>query len=124
MAVAYVYQSDIYCEDCALDIMLDVGRTRTQAEITALREEGSDAWPQGPYDDGGGEADAPQNCRSCGCFLRNPLTQDGYHYVIVMIEDHVLRGRGKSEVLAEWFDYYKDDCVRSGRTLAEECPRL
>lgn len=41
----------------------------------------SDDYPKGPYPDGGGEADCPQHCDTCGEFLGNPLTDDGRQYV-------------------------------------------
>lgn len=41
----------------------------------------SDKYPQGPYSDGGGEADSPRHCDHCSVFLENPLTEDGNAYV-------------------------------------------
>jgi hypothetical protein len=70
---AYIYRASLYCTDCAEDI---------QALLTI--DEGcddSDTYPQGPYPNGGGEADFPQHCDNCGVHLENPLTNDGYTYV-------------------------------------------
>lgn len=67
---AYIYQADIYCKDCANEIR----------KIKSLGENSED-YPQGPFPDGGGEADSPQHCGDCGLFLENPLTEDGQDYV-------------------------------------------
>ena len=91
---AYIYQADLYCEDCAGDTMqphdaLDAGLDSDNLAIC-------------PYADGGGESDSPAHCGSCGVFLENPLTGDGAEYV----KDAVLDGSGNTEVLAEWREYY------------------
>jgi len=51
MADIYVSGGEVYCESCR-----------------SLNDDG-------PYPDGGGEADAPQHCGGCGVFLENPLTR-------------------------------------------------
>jgi hypothetical protein len=78
----YVYQAALICEDCAAEI------TRSLRGTVAVDD---DILPQGPYPDGGGEADSPQFCdrgRNCvnafqvdgsakvGCPLSNPLTSE------------------------------------------------
>jgi hypothetical protein len=73
----YIFQADIYCETCGEEIKAGMLRDK-QADGT---EEDSDAFPQGPYMNGGGEADTPQHCASCRTFLENPLTPDGSTYV-------------------------------------------
>jgi hypothetical protein len=40
-----------------------------------------DTYPQGPYPEGGGEADTPNHCDDCDVFLENSLTEDGQAYV-------------------------------------------
>lgn len=75
---AYIYQSDFYCEDCTKQIIDDWDNSLVCPEY--LRED-SDHYPQGPYSDGGGEADSPQHCYSCRVFLENPLTDYGDIYV-------------------------------------------
>jgi hypothetical protein len=82
---AYVFKSTLLCEDCA---RREIGFL----EGKGILDEGNpDEYPQGPYGDGGGEADSAQFCgqgRHClspavvfdhkvGCPLRNPLTKDG-----------------------------------------------
>jgi hypothetical protein len=86
---AYVFQAALYCNDCG------------EALVRDLRQRGvedtddSNDFPQGPYPEGGGEADTPQHCdngahclgaesiggRRVGAFLENPLTSDGEAYV-------------------------------------------
>lgn len=73
MVDAFVYKADIYCARCAN--MIKQGRDAVA--WPSVMKEDSDYWPQGPYPNGGGEADSPQNCASCGTFLENPLTDDG-----------------------------------------------
>lgn len=95
---AYIFQADIYCEDCAKEIM----------ERQHAYEPGDgDAWdsdfyPKGPYADGGGEADTPQHCGGCRVFLDNPLTGDGETYVRDAFREFVETGRGSLAVLGEW----------------------
>jgi hypothetical protein len=72
---AYVYCAALYCDACAKEIA-------QQLECRGIRRsEDSGEWPQGPYSDGGGEADYPVHCDHCGTFLENPLTPDGVTYV-------------------------------------------
>jgi hypothetical protein len=96
---AYIYQADLWCEDCGNSI-----RDRLDAETKAPddfdRDDettyDSDEYPKGPYPDGGGEADCPQHCAAredclnavdvgdghkIGCHLENGLTADGEEYV-------------------------------------------
>lgn len=74
---AYIFQGDIYCEDCADDIKAQRANRR--------HCEDSDDYPQGPYADGGGEADCPNHCGNCGEFLENPLTDEGRRYVLYAV---------------------------------------
>ena len=86
---AYVFQAALYCEDCGRALAQDLHQR-------GVEDTGdSDDFPQGPYSDGGGEADTPQHCdngarclaaeqiggRRVGAFLENPLTRDGEAYV-------------------------------------------
>ncbi len=77
----------------------------------------SEQWPQGPYPDGGGEADCPQHCDCCGAFLENPLTDDGDSYVREKAEpfnapdsswdEIATRAESAGQpVLAEWIRFY------------------
>ena len=42
----------------------------------------SDAYPKGPYWSGDSYSDTPDHCGTCGLFLENPLTPDGYRYIV------------------------------------------
>ena len=72
-----------------------------------------EAHPYTSHSNGGGEADAPQHCDSCGVFLENPLTwYDGYQYVSAAIEAYEYDGYGTSVV--EWADFYGLMCAAPG----------
>lgn len=57
---------------------------------------------EGPFADGGGEADTPQHCAYCGVYLGNPWTQDCVDYVAEALAEWPARGR--VEVLRQWRD--------------------
>ena len=98
----WVYQADIYCDECGPTICREHG-----LDPGNLPEGDSNDIPQGPYLDGCGEADQPQHCGHCQVFLRNPLTNDGYRYVMEKLTDI---GSAKSRgILQEWMDYYELD---------------
>ncbi len=82
---AYAYQGELLCQDCGRQVIQSL-------RDKDVRDDGdSDTFPQGPYDDGGGEADSANFCglgKNCanaitvadhkiGCPLFNPLTRDG-----------------------------------------------
>ena len=93
---AYIYQADIHCADCndkVVDCLEKRGIKKTEHD--------SDAWPQGPYSNGGGEADYPQHCCQCNVFMKNSLTSYGVDYV-----KHWVKQTPQSEVTKEWQDYY------------------
>jgi hypothetical protein len=95
----YIYQAALYCEDCGKETIAELERT-TGKNLLHVRES-SDIWPQGPYPDGGGEADCPQHCDGCGIFLENPLTGDGQKYVI-----DAMRFGSQPDVLKQWREFY------------------
>jgi len=88
---AYVFQAALLCEDCANTAML-------QHSAFADNED-SDKYPQGPYSDGGGEADCPQHCDHCHIFLENPLTPDGVAYI---------REAYRHNLMPIWTKFYKE----------------
>src|SRR5688572_15247517 len=106
---AYIYCADIYCEDCGRKIASNIGSVQYD-----LRQD-SDYYPQGPYPDGGGEADCPQHCgcgADCvnaielkdgwkiGAWLENPLTQYGVEYVREQIKRvEKLRNCGRNGIV-------------------------
>ena len=92
---AYIYNADIYCEDCGADL-----RAELRSKVKRDDRDDSDSWPQGPFADGGGEADCPRHCGHCGCFLENPLTTHGVEYVREAVTS------AKGECWEEWSKYY------------------
>ena len=123
---AYIYQSELWCEDCASEI---------QRMIDMSEEEGSqlvhdsDDCPDGPYPDGGGEADCPQHCaageecdnalelsdgRKVGAWLENPLTEEGRDYV----RDKLTHN--PTEVSRFWGEMYEIDSRFVASSLAVE----
>lgn len=91
----YIYQADIYCDDCGVAYQKDLENT-----VPTLDRDDSDNWPRGPYGDGGGEADSPQHCGDCHIHLENPLTPDGERYVIAAVAS------GAGVVAGDWLEYY------------------
>lgn len=92
----YIYQAALLCCKCTNEVCITL----------SLRDIGnngdSDHYPQGPYPNGGGEADCPQHCDHCCTFLENPLTDDGVSYTINAVQD----GRGDQPTLDTWADFY------------------
>jgi len=101
---AYVYRGSFYCTDCAQELI------NVMDEFHMARPDGnSDNYPQGPYPNGGGEADVPNHCDRCGDFLYNPLTTDGVNYVSQTLADYEEGLPGVYETLEEWREYYFPD---------------
>ena len=111
---AYMYQADLHCEDCigkiVHKIIMAYDKPPDLKELAALD---SDKYPQGPFPNGGGEADSPQHCGSCGLFLENPLTSDGEDYVkleVSRVEVHLNKeGLAVAETLNtihKWQTFY------------------
>lgn len=107
---AYIYQADLWCEDCALKI-------RRELPVNTPKDDSGD-WPQGPYDDGGGEADQPCHCAGCEVFLENPLTSGGEAAVKEMFAEFMRTGSGRLEILRAWSSYY--DIPLDGSVLNDE----
>lgn len=107
---AYVYQAALICSDCEPKVQADIIMRGLDtpggwAKFVGWEREDSSHFPQGPYANGGGEADCPQHCDICTTFLENPLTSDGVEYV-----QHVVSAASAMEILdgciAEWSDFY------------------
>lgn len=112
---AYVYQAALWCETCAEHVKRRIAAT--SAGVGGGQIEDSDHWPQGPFSDGGGEADSPQHCDGCGVFLENPLTDDGAEYVKAQADFYNVADASWEEVaqrvesagypvLAQWIRFY------------------
>jgi hypothetical protein len=82
----YIYAADIYCKSCGEQIRREIEQESDSSQQLLETGTDSEGYPQGPYQDGGGEADSPQHCGSCGTFLYNPLTGDGYAYLRAQAE--------------------------------------
>jgi len=93
--IAYDYNSKIYCDDCANAIIVDLEAQEVEDTGDSL------TYPQGPNEDGGGAADAPNLCGTCGEFLENPLTELGREYV-----RGKLRENPSNDIYQHWGDYY------------------
>ena len=103
--MSYAFNADIYCDDCAEKIKEDIRAEGKEPENSSdERSFDSDDWPKWGNDDA--EADCPQHCGSCGCFLENPLTPEGESYVKDAIVEHLRTGQGNREILDLWADYY------------------
>lgn len=100
MANAYIYRAALYCEGCTDEIKAILAK---QGKVPAEPEDeysyDSDDYPKGPFENGGGEADTPQHCNRCNCFLENPLTPDGKEW---------LRGEVIDGIPPEWAEFYED----------------
>lgn len=101
---AYVYQAALWCETCAL-VVRENNESGGAITFDDMRKD-SEHYPQGPYDDGGGEADCPQHCDGCGVFLENPLTDDGLEYVREAIQDWQELSQGNGAVIHVWQEFY------------------
>ena len=112
----YIYCADVYCEDCAREIMHEKRRAGTAPKNPGDQSSyDSDDYPKGPFSDE--ESDTPQHCASgpdcltptmigeerVGRFLENPLTSDGERYV------RELHAERPTEVTRMWMDFYELD---------------
>lgn len=111
--MAYTYQADVWCDECADGIMADIRRdspARVPEDYMDQASYDSDDWPKS-YLPEQGESDGPDNCAGCRAFLGNQLTSAGYRYVKSMLDK---RGATLPECAQEWADFY-------GFSWREEC---
>lgn len=118
---AYVYQAALVCEDCAAEIKEELDQKGVRDD------EDSDTYPQGPHEDGGGEADSAEFCdqhRNCvnaveiakikiGCPLKNPLTSEGAAALRDTIRQNILSTKKYSRMLGRllrrvWANYVQE----------------
>ena len=114
---AYMFHAALWCEDCIRRFKHDHVKPDHVDESDEYTYD-SDEWPKGPYANGGGEADCPQHCDSCGVFLETPLTPDGDTYVreaasefetesdMSWEEIAVAADNDGQPVLADWIRFY------------------
>lgn len=115
---AYVYQAALLCEDCAAKVKADLDQHR---DCDTDPPDDSESYPQGPHQDGGGEADSPCHCDHCETFLENPLTADGAAWLAEAFQAFILNGTGNPEVIEDWWGFYDysasdlsfDDLIRA-----------
>src|SRR5262245_45422533 len=110
---AYIFAGELYCAKC--------GREAQGFYSVRRDSEDSDDYPQGPYPDGGGEADCPQHCGECGVFLENPLTDEGYAYVRDMVRD-MGNDPYNAEMMAEWVSFYRIELALDAETCEAGYP--
>lgn len=107
--MAYIYQADIYCDDCGTKII---------NESTSEILDDSDEFPQ--YCDNEQESDCPEHCacqEECinaielsdgtkiGCLIGTNLTNDGIEYVKEAVKD----GGLVAELWKQEFNYIDFD---------------
>jgi hypothetical protein len=102
---AYIYQAALFCEECAAEIRNEITVPDGMDPDNESTWD-SDDYPKGPYPDGGGEADTPHHCDTCGLFLENPLTDDGNAYVREAVLAHIEHGEGFQPVIEQWMAHY------------------
>lgn len=134
----FVFQAALLCASCGEAVKTKLDRVAVEhGNVSFAYRDDSDKYPQGPFPNGGGEADCPQHCDHCKVFLENPLTGDGYAYVKervaawvsgddagfdyhfvrdrILDEADALRLDGEDakarglDVLALWLQYYGDE---------------
>ena len=84
---AYIYKAGVWCGPCVIKALvaarkaapgaIDMSPAEAMQQIVSANgftresDYGSDDLPKGPYAQGGGEADTPQQCEGCRQFLGN-----------------------------------------------------
>jgi hypothetical protein len=108
----YIYNDDLYCDDCGLEIMRKLDSEGKKPEDTSDYESyDSDDYPKYADNDSEGEADLPFHCGHCGEFLENSLTNEGFKYVIEAIIRFYGKGEGKAEIIEQWISFYNVSIV-------------
>ena len=97
MMNVYIYNADVYCSDCGEQIIKTLNPSQDTGD--------SDDYPQGPTDQG--ESDCPEHCGSCGVFLENSMTDEGYRYLREMLSDAPVN-EDQAALHATWIAFYGD----------------
>ena len=125
---AYIYKAGLWCRLCVIKALvaarkaapgaIDMSPAEALQQIVSANgftresDYDSDDLPKGPYAQGGGEADTPQQCEGCRQFLGNPLTSDGMLWVEGAIRDYLTTRNPiavTTDTVNEWADFYKDE---------------
>jgi hypothetical protein len=101
----FLYQAELFCQPCGESLRESIP-VPAGADLADESTFDSDAYPKGPYPDGGGLADSPQHCGDCHTFLENPLTEEGESYVRRKLTEHACTGAGRDIVLKQWAEFY------------------
>jgi hypothetical protein len=109
----YVYNAALLCAECVDRDWI----TTLEPDGTASGAFGPLRMPQGPYPDGGGEADTPQHCDTCNEFLENPLTDDGREYVRAEIA--LYDGPLARPSMQHWANWRDDNAINVWREFYE-----
>jgi len=132
---AYAFQAALICEDCA-------GVVSAQLTRRGVEDDGdSGTFPQGPYEDGGGESDSAGICdrgRNCvnavkvsghriGCPLGNPLTTYGAESLLESVVRDMVSRKKYSRMVGRllrriWGDYLSPVPARIKSTSADDLP--
>ena len=124
--MGYVYQADIYCDDCGDNIRGELhAQGKAPEDVMDTASFDSDDFPK-PYDHRREESNTPSHCAQCDKMLRNPLTSDGYEYVRAALSElpalttlTKLQDAGHPH-LADWASWYafrywdQEDCEYFG----------
>ena len=125
---AYIYKAGLWCGPCVIKTVvaarkaapgaIDMSPAEALQQVVSANgftresDYDSDDLPKGPYAQGGGEADTPQQCEGCRQFLGNPLTSDGVLWVEDVIRGYLTTRKATAattDTVNEWADFYKDE---------------
>lgn len=107
----YMYNADLYCDDCGAKLVED-------CDARGDEDTGdSDDYPQ-EVSHLSDEADSPTHCGTCGTFLENDLTDEGRDYVLEVCVEAYRAGNLESVALTIWLPYYFDADVNAGASDA------
>ena len=95
--MAYAYNCEIICDDCANKVM---------QELDCAGCDDSGDTNEYPQYGGDGESDCPEHCGHCGEFIGNDLTSEGEDYVARAVAEDLLAGCKDTVACTVWMAYY------------------
>ena len=119
----YIYAADTWCEDCANAIKEQLDKEgKTPEDPNNEHTFDSDEYPKGPFDSSNETTDSPDHCaagaeclnaivdgdQKYGCWLEQPLTNEGVEYTLGMIRDTIVRSIDAPEFMKYWVDELRD----------------
>ena len=108
--MGYIYQADVYCNDCGAAVCARLAAPENVADESSYD---SDDYPK-VADLENEESDIPEHCAACGTFLQNPLTSEGYEYVKDALTTH------PSAITFGWAEVYGFTRDASGKWSSDE----